>query len=77
MLLQGIRILVLLAAILESGALLAIETVSSSDWPSFVDLAESSGIKFLHRSSATSSKFLLETALYIADPRPVHGERGG
>ena len=61
MLLRGIRISLLLAATVEVGTLLTLETDGSSDWPTFVDVAESSGIGFLHRSSATSNKHLLET----------------
>src|SRR6266566_668263 len=30
-------------------------------WPTFVDVAQESGLHFLHRSSATSNKYLVET----------------
>ncbi len=34
---------------------------SSPGWPMFVDVAESAGVPFVHRASATPKKFLLET----------------
>ena len=61
MFLLGIWTLTLLLLFASGGISLLAEEGPSPGWPVFTDVSEAAGVPFVHRSSATPKKFLLET----------------
>ena len=61
MFLLGIWTRTLLLLFASGGISLLAEEGPSPGWPVFTDVSEAAGVPFVHRSSATPKKFLLET----------------
>src|SRR5216117_4019011 len=57
-----IRSVLALLTILVIGSVLSLEMRSNEETVTYTDVTAASGLRFLHRNSATSSKYLIESA---------------